>query len=172
MKPPVGCHHRRAMAAETTLEITEADAAEAPGRDLLAAMVAELDSLYGANSTIGTPSATPAELGPPHGRFLLASEDGDAVAIGALKRLDEETAEIKRMYVVPAARGRGHARRMLGALEDAARELGYRRVRLDTGPSQPHALALYESAGFGRIDDYNANPRAAFWFEKALRPPT
>ena len=72
------------------------------------------------------------------------------------------------MYVVPEARSRGHARRLLYALEDAARELGYVRVRLDTGPLQPHARALYESEGYREIPDYNDNPYASFWGEKEL----
>jgi GNAT superfamily N-acetyltransferase len=69
---------------------------------------------------------------------------------------------------VPEARRRGHARRLLTALEDAARALGYERVRLDTGARQPHARALYTSAGFKPIPDYNDNPKAAYWGEKVL----
>jgi GNAT superfamily N-acetyltransferase len=72
------------------------------------------------------------------------------------------------MYVVPEARGRGAARELLGALEDAARALGYARVRLDSGPGQPHARTLYESAGYQEIADYNGNPFAAYWAEKTL----
>ena len=72
------------------------------------------------------------------------------------------------MYVVPDARGRGLARRLLAAIEDAARELGYERVRLDTGASQPHARALYESAGYHEVPDYNDNPYAAYHAEKLL----
>ena len=102
------------------------------------------------------------------GAFLVGREDGQAVAGGALKRMEPGVAEIKRMYVVPDARRRGHARRLLEALEDAARELGYERVRLDTGARQPHARALYESAGFQPIPDYNDNPKAAYWGEKML----
>ena len=83
-------------------------------------------------------------------------------------RLGDGLAEIKRMFVVPDGRSRGHARRLLRGLEDAARRLGYSRVRLDTGPKQPHAKALYESAGYVEIPDYNANPKATYWAEKPL----
>ena len=62
------------------------------------------------------------------------------------------------------------ARALLAALEDAARDLGYARVRLDTGPRQPHARALYESAGYAEIPDYNDNPAASYWAEKRLAP--
>lgn len=132
-------------------------------------MIAELAELYGTRDPTGSPSATPAELSAPHGIFVvLEDEDGVALAGGGIKRLSDGIAEIKRMYVVPSARGRGLARVVLGELEAAARELGYRHIRLDTGPSQPHARALYESAGYAEIPAYNDNPYAAFWGEKAL----
>jgi GNAT superfamily N-acetyltransferase len=143
-----------------------------PASDLLAAMVAEMNAVYeGTIDGRDAPTATPAELGPPGGAFVVGFLDGKAVCAGGVKRLSEDVAEIKRMYVVPHARSRGLARMLLGALEDAARELGYTRVRLDTGARQPGARALYESAGYRRIDDYNANPWAAFWGEKALSSP-
>lgn len=135
---------------------------------MLAAMEAELEEIYGPESHADTPSATPEELSPPGGGFVVLYEDGQPVAGGGVKRLGDGLGEIKRMYVVPAARSRGHARRLLLALEDLARELGYTTVRLDTGVLQPHAQALYRSAGYVEIPDYNGNPRASFWFQKAL----
>ena len=94
--------------------------------------------------------------------------DGEPVTVGAVKRLEDAIAEIKRMYVAPQGRSRGVARALLLALESAACELGYSRVRLDTGTSQPHAKALYLSAGYREIEDYNDNPYASFWGEKVL----
>jgi GNAT superfamily N-acetyltransferase len=142
-----------------------------PASDLLAAMVAEMSALYGAIDGPGMPSATPTDFAPPHGTFLVGFDgDGAPVCAGGVKRLDDGAAEIKRMYVVPAARGRGHARVLLHALEDAARELDYSTVRLDTGPQQAHAQALYESEGYRPIGNFNANPVASFWGEKALGP--
>lgn len=147
---------------------TPADAS--PAAELIAAMVAEIAELYGGrlDGDPRSPSARPADLGPPGGTCLVGYDGARPVCVGGVKRLDDRTAEIKRMYVVPEARGRGVARALLGALEDAARRLGYSRVRLDTGPDQPHARALYESAGFAAISDYNGNPYAAFWGEKVL----
>ena len=72
------------------------------------------------------------------------------------------------MFVVARARGGGVGRRLLAELEAECRRLGYGRVRLDTGPEQPAARALYEGAGYRPIPDYNANPYAAHWFEKRL----
>jgi ribosomal protein S18 acetylase RimI-like enzyme len=60
------------------------------------------------------------------------------------------------------------ARALLEALEQTARDLGYESVRLDTGPKQQHALALYRSAGYADVPPYNDNPFACFWGEKFL----
>ena len=140
-----------------------------PAADLIAAMVAEMTALYGPIDVPSMPSATPADFAPPGGTFLVGFDgDGAPVCAGGVKRLDDDAAEIKRMYVVPAARGRGLARVLLGALEDAAREIGYGTVRLDTGALQPHAQRLYESAGYRSIGNFNANPVAAYWGEKRL----
>jgi GNAT superfamily N-acetyltransferase len=140
----------------------------ADARAVCAAMVADLEPLYGPIDGDDAPSATPAEMSAPHGAFVVLYGGEVWVAGGGIKRLDDETAEIKRMYVVPDARGKGLARMLLAELEGAARNLGYRRVRLDTGPQQPHARALYESAGYEEIADYNANPHASYWGEKRL----
>ena len=139
-----------------------------PASLLVDAMVAEITRLYGPPELRNAPSATPDELWAPHGTYLVLEEDGTAVAGGGVKRLGDGLGEIKRMYVLPEARGRGLARRLLYALEDAARALGYTRARLDTGPAQPGARRLYESAGFVSIPDYNDNRAAAFWGEKRL----
>jgi GNAT superfamily N-acetyltransferase len=136
---------------------------------LVAAMVDEVSELYGRIDVPGAPTATPEDFSEARrGVFLVVLEDGEAVAGGGLKRLDDEACEIKRMFVVPAARGRGHASRLLKGLEDEARRLGYRVARLDTGVHQPQAQAMYERAGYAPIGNFNANPFASFWGEKAL----
>jgi GNAT superfamily N-acetyltransferase len=138
------------------------------GSLLLSAFAEEIASLYpGWNAGIG-PSARPEEFVHPSGRFLVAYSGNRPVACGGVKHLDDTTGEVKRLYVVPDARGRGVGRRLLRALEDAAAELGWRTVRLDTGDQQPEALALFRSAGYREISDYNANPYASYWLEKPL----
>jgi putative acetyltransferase len=101
------------------------------------------------------------EVAPGRGVFLVARDDGEPVGCGALRLLEPGTAEIKRMYVAPAARGRGAGRAVLAALEDAARELGARRLVLETGDRQHEAVGLYERAGFARIErfgEYASSP--------------
>lgn len=133
-------------------------------------MVAEMRELYdGLDLTApDMPKAGPAELGPPDGVFLVGYRAGAPVCGGGIKRLPDGACEIKRMYVVPRARRAGVARALLAALEDAARGLGYRIARLDTGSRQPHAQAFYESVGYLRVDDFNNNSAAAFHGEKRL----
>jgi len=138
---------------------------------LIQAMIDELTPLYGRIDVPGAPSASPQDFRPPTGAFLLGERDGAAVCAGGVKRLSDGGAEIKRMYVIPAERGRGVARALLGALEQTAHELGYDSVRLDTGPQQPHARALYLDCGYEAIADYNGNPFASFWGEKRLESP-
>jgi GNAT superfamily N-acetyltransferase len=135
---------------------------------LLAAMEAEVEATLGPVTPERTSVVSAGELRPPDGAYVVVVEDGAAVAGGALRRLSREVAEIKRMYTVPAARGRGHGRRLLAGLEDAARSLGYARVRLDTAATMAPALALYRDAGYEPIADYNGNGYAAFWGEKRL----
>jgi ribosomal protein S18 acetylase RimI-like enzyme len=72
------------------------------------------------------------------------------------------------MFVLPEARGAGHGRRLLDALEDAAADLGYHRLRLDTAQSMTTAMAMYRRAGYREIPDYNGNSYATFWGEKDL----
>ncbi|MCU4183360.1 GNAT family N-acetyltransferase [Acidiferrimicrobium sp. IK] len=150
------------------VEWRAADAAVPPAATLIEEMILELVGWYGRIDGAGAPSATPGDFAPPGGIFLVGWADGEAVAGGGVKRWDADTGEIKRMYVVAKWRGQGLAGGLLAALEDAARGLGYRRVRLDTGRFQPVAQSLYERRGYLPIPDYNANPHASFWGEKQL----
>jgi GNAT superfamily N-acetyltransferase len=106
----------------------------------------------------------------PGGLFVVARLDGRSVGCGGVRSLEGTIAEIKRMYVDPAARRRGIGRRILARLEDAAREAGYRTARLETGLARPEAIALYDAAGYQRIPpfgEYRDDPLSVC-FEKRL----
>jgi len=150
------------------LEMRRVAGTDARAIALVDAMVAEMGELYGPALSAEGFDVRPGELSPPHGGFVVLSDGEQAVAGGGIKRLDARTCEIKRMYVVPTARGRGTGRALLTALEALARDLGYAVARLDTGAKQPGAQRMYEHAGYGHVPDYNGNPYAAFWGEKAL----
>jgi GNAT superfamily N-acetyltransferase len=140
------------------------------GAGLAQAMRDEIAVMYDGLDLDGDhmPPAGAAELSPPGGAFLVGYIDGDPVCCGGIKRFDAGRCEIKRMYVVPALRGRGVARALLRELESVAGSLGYAVARLDTGPKQVGARGLYESEGYAEIPDFNGNPVAVFWGEKAL----
>lgn len=110
----------------------------------------------------------PEEMAAPTGAYLVGWDGDQPVAGGGVRLLTPEIAEIKRMYVRPAFRGRGLARMLLGALEGEAVRLGATIVRLDTGPKQARAQGLYERSGYHEIGNWNANPDAAYWGEKPL----
>lgn len=138
-------------------------------RALADALEAELLTTYdGDPGSGGLPH--PSVFEPPGGAFLVGRIDGQAVACGGIARYDETTAEIRRMYVVPEARGRGLSRPLLSALEEEARALGYSFARLETGKLQAAAIGLYASAGFGPIPRYGpfANDPKSVCFEKRL----
>jgi GNAT superfamily N-acetyltransferase len=130
------------------------------------ALIAEVQAEYVAR--YGGPDDTPLDplmFEPPLGSFYVGYLDGGGsrrpVATGAWRRHDDvevfgttHTAEVKRMYVVPAARGGGLARAMLARLEDAAADAGAEAMILETGTAQPEAIALYESSGYTRIPSF------------------
>jgi len=123
------------------------------GVALRAAQRAELDERYGSDDhEPGTPpSATNIDL------FLVAVDPaGHPLGCGALRQLDRATAEIKRMYVAPAARGSGIATGLLRTLEKAAVQRGWTTLRLETGTAQPDAIRFYEREGYQPIPLFGA----------------
>ncbi len=113
-------------------------------------------------------SARVDDMTPPSGLFVIARLDGEAVGCGGFKRVDRATGEIKRVWTAPSARGMGVARRMLRAIEGAAREAGVKTLRLDTNRALTEAHALYRREGYREVARFNDNPYAHHWFEKRL----
>ena len=109
----------------------------------------------------------PGKYAPPKGALLLAGSSGCV----AVRPLTDDIAEMKRLYVAPAARGTGLGRRLALASIEAARTAGYRAIRLDTiEATMGAAVALYRSLGFEEIAPYYDNPiPGARYFERTLR---
>lgn len=141
---------------------------ESPGRELIAELNDLFDAQYSGRVVRPGSVTSPQEMVPPHGVFLVGVEGDRGVAVGGLRRLCDGLCEIKRLYVVPDARSRGVGRALLAALEDAGRELGYERVRLDAGPQQTHSRALFAATGYREIPKYNTNHIADYFAEKRL----
>ncbi|MEO8244890.1 MAG: bifunctional helix-turn-helix transcriptional regulator/GNAT family N-acetyltransferase [bacterium] len=104
---------------------------------------------------------------PPHGCFLIAWSDAMPLGCVSLRPLDGATAEVKRLWVAPDARGQGLARRLMLQIEDRAHALGYSRLNLDTNANLPEAIALYHKTGWTAIAAYSGFP-STHWFSKAL----
>lgn len=113
-------------------------------------------------------SASADDLRPPAGAFLVALADGEALACGAVTRTAATIGSIKRMWVAEGARGLGLGRRILGALETEARQLGIERIRLETNRTLSEAISLYRSAGYQEVPPFNNEQYAHHWFEKHL----
>jgi GNAT superfamily N-acetyltransferase len=107
----------------------------------------------------------PGDYAPPRGRLLIAEGAGCV----ALRAIDGEVCEMKRLYLRPEHRGLGLGRRLVQAIIDEARSVGYRRMRLDTMPKMDSAQRLYASLGFREIAAYRYNPEpGARFLELAL----
>lgn len=122
-------------------------------QNLIAALNAELSAMYpepGANHF----KLDPEETAKGRGAFLVVYRGDVPVGCGAVRLLDVETGELKRMYVSPAERGRGLGRLLVAELEAEAKALGVQRLVLETGTRQHAALSLYHAAGFRPIPLY------------------
>ena len=106
----------------------------------------------------------PGDYAPPRGCILLANREQRIVGCVALRRWDETICEMKRLYVIPDARGKGIGRQLAGAIIARAKGLGYKRMRLDTLTSMQAANRLYASLGFCPIAAYRYNPLAGAQF--------
>lgn len=117
----------------------------------------------------------PGDYAPPSGRLLCAESDGRIVGCVALRALDDERCEMKRLYVVPSYRGGRLGFLLVGRILDEARKAGYRWMLLDTAPGMEKAQALYELFGFRDVPAYTHNPIPGVRFMAAPlaagRPP-
>jgi len=112
----------------------------------------------------------PGKYAPPAGRLLLAMAAEKPAGCVALRPIAKGICEMKRLYVRPEFRAQKAGRALAGAVIDAAKEISYERMRLDTLSSMHTAIALYESLGFVRIPPYYDNPSdLALFFELKLR---
>lgn len=151
------------------IAIAAADPEEPDARWCLAQYFALLAERIPGITTDHVPDPDPeaSHYRPPNGAFLIARSDGRPVACVTLKDVDASTGEVKRLWVDPSARGLGLARRMMAAVEHAARRLGRSRLRLDTNEHLPEAIALYRADGWRETAPFTGFP-ATHWFAKNL----
>lgn len=146
------------MASHTRLRLAPASLRDRDAQLLIDEVQAEYVVRY------GSPDETPLDetlFDPPGGAFFLGYDGEVPVAMGGWKTRSDvrpwgiaRVAEIKRMYVAPAARRRGHARQVLEHLEVTARRAGVQAMVLETGTAQPEAIAMYLADGFELIGNF------------------
>ena len=151
------------------VQITIADPTSQDAQWCIAQYFAELGERFeaGFDPTLGI-SAHAHELTPPAGLLLVARLREEPVGCGALKFHEDAIGEIKRMWVAPHARGLGLGRRLLLALEHAAREAGMTVLHLETNRTLTEAIQLYRDSGYQEVAAFNDEPYAHHWFEKRL----
>lgn len=150
-----------------TITITAEDPRSDAATLLIKNLSAELAPKYGGD---GTASFSPDDVLAGGGAMLIARLNGEPVGCGAIRRMQDQVAEVKRMYVEPRARGRGVGRMILQELEAVARRMGYSHVRLETGNLQTEAIKMYQASGYWQINCYGQyvdNP-LSLCFEKRL----
>jgi GNAT superfamily N-acetyltransferase len=157
--------------ARATVRIVPARWDDPDVRRLAAAQQDELRGRYEGGKEPGTPPSA-ADVAVV---LVARAADGSALGCGALRPLGDDVAELKRMYVTPPARGCGHSKALLAALEGEARDRGWTTLRLETGPRQPEAIALYTGAGYRRVGAFGAYAEAdeaedSLFFERILLP--
>ncbi|MFY1633353.1 GNAT family N-acetyltransferase [Solwaraspora sp. WMMB335] len=142
------------MLDKAGVEIRRVRYTDTAAQRLVAAAMADLGARYGGSGD-DTP-VDPADFDPPGGAFLVAYLDRAAVGCAGWRShgTSGEDAELKRMFVAAAARGRGLARTLLTAVERSAAKQGRRRLILECGDKQPEAVSLYHSAGYARIPNF------------------
>jgi GNAT superfamily N-acetyltransferase len=153
-----------------TLDIRRSTLASPDAARLIAALNAELTTNFPEPGATHF-SLSDAQVVAGDGAFLVAWLDDVAVGCGAVRRLDDTTAEIKRMYVDPSVRGRGIGRALLEALEREARLVGVTTIVLETGTRLASAIKLYVAMGYARIPlfgEYLSSPNTSLCFGKSL----
>ena len=170
---PSGRRRVSPVAGHPDLTVARVQVGDPELQPLLDDLVVEYGTRYGLISAQTELTEVPVtDFEAPHGAFLVLIENGETIAGGAIRRYDDETAEVKRVWTSFRHRRRGLARRLMAELEVAAADLGYRRIHLTTGPRQPEARSLYLAGGYHPRFDVNADPEniGPLAFAKELVP--
>jgi GNAT superfamily N-acetyltransferase len=154
------------MTITATITAAAEDVRSRDATELLSELTAELAALY--ETSDGSAGFSPAQVEVPRAAFIVARIDGKPVGCGALRPIDDTAVEIKRMYTRPAYRRLGVAQAILAEADRLAVELGYTTIKLQTGPRQPEAAALYERVGYYSIPRFSGNWERVLAYQKDL----
>ena len=149
-----------------TITAAAEDVRSADAEQLINELSAELAALY--ETSDGSAGFKPSDVEVPRAAFVIARIDGYPVGCGALRPLDANTGEVKRMYTRLGYRRQGVAQAVLAELERLAISFGYTNIKLQTGPKQLDAAALYELVGYRRIPRFSGNWELVLAYQKDL----
>lgn len=149
-----------------TISAAAEDVRSADATQLIRELSAELAALY--QTSDGSAGFKPEDVEVPRAAFLIARHNGYPVGCGAMRPIDETTVEVKRMYTRPDYRRKGVGQAILAEIERLAHEFGYTTIKLQTGPKQPDAAALYERVGYYRIPRFAGNWDLVLAYQKDL----
>lgn len=155
-----------------TLAIRPEPLTSATAARLIAELNAELSAMYN-DPDANHFGLTPDDVAPGRGAFLVAWQGDAAIGCGAVRLVQPGIGELKRMYVTAGLRGQKVGHRLVAALEQEARQLGARRLVLETGTRQLAAIALYQKCGFAEIPlygEYLQSPTTSRCFGKEFVP--
>ncbi|MFD0693267.1 GNAT family N-acetyltransferase [Paenibacillus sp. GCM10027628] len=149
----------------STITAAPEDIRSEDSEQLIRELSAELGLLYDSDGSAGF---KPSDVEVPRAAFVVARSEGYPVGCGALRPLDENTVEVKRMYTRADFRRKGVAQSILAEIERLAIEFGYNSIKLQTGPKQPEAAALYERVGYYRIPIFSGDWDQVLAYQKDL----
>lgn len=150
----------------TPITAAAEDVRSADSVQLIHELSTELAALY--QTSDGTAGFKPADVEVPRAAFIIARHNGYPVGCGALRPIDDTTVEVKRMYTRPDYRRKGVGQAILAEIERLSHEFGYTTIKLQTGPKQPEAAALYERVGYYRIPRFAGNWDLVLAYQKDL----
>jgi GNAT superfamily N-acetyltransferase len=161
------------LISAATVAIAPIDPSDPQAQQCLRAYFTELNRRFdtGFDPSLSI-SADDDELRPPAGLLVLARLRGKPIGCGALKFINGQGADVKRMWVAESARGLGVGRRILTELEQCAAASGVRTLRLETNRTLVEAVSLYRAAGYAEVPAFSDEPYAHHWFEKHIVHPS
>ncbi|RLY93790.1 GNAT family N-acetyltransferase [Kocuria tytonicola] len=159
------------MNATEPVRIVEGQAASEHTRQALSAYFSELDHrIDGGFDPELTEVTGPQDVTPPHGDFFLMTDlvTGEVIACGAVRKLDEERVELRRIWVAPAHRGKGHARTLVRALENKVRAFGALTAVVSLNPEMTEGIAMFRNRGYQPVESFHESTTASVFLARQL----
>ncbi|MDO4919006.1 GNAT family N-acetyltransferase [Kocuria sp.] len=159
------------MNATAPIRIVEGQAASEHTLQALRAYFGELDHRIDGGFDPGLTEVTgPEDVTPPHGDFLLMTDlvTGEVIACGAVRRVDEDRVELRRIWVTPEHRGRGHARTLVRALENKVRAFGASTAVVSLNPEMTEGIAMFRNRGYEPVESFHHTTTASVFLARQL----